>query len=249
MNIILVEAQFINGVSVTLSWSDGQTSVGNLKSVDSEACIEKYSLQEETASIIIITGCEGKVKEFQMISSKYGQVFCTIDLDGSIEPMDFEERMEVQSETSIHNPDFESEFPDIDIGVSMATQIPPDLELEVVLYTTPSFREKASSLGYSDDSTLARQIFHQTSMAFLDESWGDTKIHLQANYVSLPVETDILDVWRLIVPKEQQRTGRLHSLLLGEGTIGYKNTGQNSTLGIAFDNVVCGEYLIGEKSQ
>ena len=176
-----------------------------------------------------------------MISSKYGQVLCIIDLDGNIEPIDFEGRMEVQSETSIHNPDFETEFPDIDIGVSMATQIPTDLELEVVLYTTPSFREKAISLGYSDENTLARQIFQQTSIAFLDGSWGDTKIHLQANYVSLLVETDILDVWRLIVPKEQQKTGRLHSLLLGDGMIGYKNNGQSSTLGIAFDNVVCGE--------
>ena len=243
MNIILVEAQFINGVSVTLSWSDGKTSVGNLQSVDSEACIEKYSLQEETGSIIIVTGCEGKVKELQMISSKYGQVFCTIDLDGSIEPMDFEGRMGVQSETSIHNPDFESEFPDIDIGVSMATQIPTDLELEVVLYTTPSFREKAISLGFLDENTLARQIFQQTSIAFLDESWGDTKIHLQAHYVSLLVETDILDVWRLIVPEKQQKVGRLHSLLIGEGSIGTGcgSNGDASVTGIAFLSSLCGE--------
>ena len=174
----------------------------------------------------------------QLMSAKYGQVLCTIHPDGRVEMIAFESGSDSATDTSVDSPDFEQEFPER--GISMDTRLPTDLELEVVVYTTPSFREKARQEG--KDDTLASQIFHHASMAFLDDSWGETKIHLKALYVHLKVETGILDIWSEIVPKKQQKVGRLHTLLIGEGLIGFnKAAGKNGTRGIAFTRTVCGE--------
>ena len=204
------------------------------------SCIERYTLEDETGSMIIITGCQGTAKEMQLMSAKFGQVLCTIHPDGRVEMMAFESGSETETDTSIDSPDFEQEFPER--GISMDTRLPTHVELEVVVYTTPSFREKARSLGYVEDDTMATQIFQHASIAFLDDSWGVPKIHLKALYVHLKVETGSLDTWSDIVPKKQLKVGRLHTLLIGEGLIGFnKAAGKNATRGIAFTRAVCGE--------
>ena len=95
----------------------------------------------------------------QLMSAKYGQVLCTIHPDGRVEMIAFESGSDSATDTSVDSPDFEQEFPER--GISMDTRLPTDLELEVVVYTTPSFREKAWTLGYVEDDTMATQIFHQ----------------------------------------------------------------------------------------
>ena len=70
--------------SATLIWSNWQHSVINLKSVDNEACIYEYSLEEEHGSQIIITGCAKEVKELQLTSVTYGKVFAIVNLDGFV---------------------------------------------------------------------------------------------------------------------------------------------------------------------
>ena len=237
-NPVLEDVCFSNGIK--LIWSNGKTNIGSRQSVDSEACIEKYTLNEEVGTTVIITGCEGTVKEMQLISTKYGQVSCRIHLDGRVETI-YLDRVSIDPAIAVGNPDFEDEFPEG--GAAMATQVPTDVLLKVVVYLSPSFKEKATSLGYSDATTLAKQIFSHTSLAFQHESWGDTKIHLKANYQMLPVETSSIDVWRHIVPENQQKVGKLHCMLLGEAMIGrgLGDNGQNSTLGIAFPSSVCGK--------
>ena len=229
-------------ISVTLSWSNGQTTIGNLEAVESVSCYHRYSLQEEDQKgAVVVTGCKGTMMEMQLNSVKYGQVLCQIQPDGSFEIMEIEPA-EQEFTTAIENPDFESEFPDRELSM-MGLQLPTDLELEVVLYLSPSFREKAKELGYSDETVLAKQVFHHTAIAFLDDSWGYTKILLKPLYIPLLVESDSLDVWRLIVPEKQQKVGRLHSLLIGEGSIGTGcgSNGDASVTGIAFLSSLCGK--------
>ena len=244
IDIKLENVQFTHDVleprKIMLSWSNGQTSLANFQSGDLVSCIERYTLEDETDSMIIITGCQGTAKDMQLMSAKFGQVLCTIHPNGSVEMIAFESGSESATDTSVDSPDFEQEFPER--GISMDTRLPTDLELEVVVYITPSFREKARTLGYVEDDTMATQIFHHASMAFLDDSWGETKIHLKALYVHLKVETGSLDTWSDIVPKKQKKVGRLHTLLIGEGLIGFnKAAGKNGTRGIAFTRTVCGE--------
>ena len=239
-NPVLEDVCFSNGIKVT--WSNGDIAMGSLQSVDSEACIEKYALNEEVGTTVIVTGCEGTVKEIQLISTKYGQASCRIHLDGRVETI-YLDRVSVDPAIAVGNPNFEDEFPDG--GATMATQVPTDVLLEVVMYLSPSFKEKATTLGYSDATTLAKQIFSHTSLAFQHESWGNTKIRMKANYQMLQVETSSIDVWRLIVPEKQQKVGRLHCLLLGEAKIGrgLGDNVRNSTLGIAFTSSVCGKCI------
>ena len=226
-----------NGIKAT--WSNGETSKGILQAVDSVTCIKRYSLNEEPGSTIIIIGCEGTVMEMQVLSTRYGQVWCRIHLNGRVETMVLDQ-VTIDPLIDIDNPDFEVEFPDR--GITMATQLPTDVLLEVVLYLSPSFKTKATALGYLDVTSLAKQIFSHASSAFLHESWGDTKIHLTATYEMLSVETNSINIWKLIVPKKQQKVGRLHCLLLGEAMIGtgLGIDGRNGTLGIAFPSAVCG---------
>ena len=239
-NPVLEDVCFSNGIK--LIWSNGKTNIGSRQSVDSEACIEKYTLNEEVSTTVIITGCEGTVKEMQLISTKYGQVSCRIHLDGRVETIVLD-KVSVDPAISIGNPDFEDEFPEGE--AAMATQLPTDVLLEVVMYLSPSFKKKATTLGYSDATILAKQIFSHTSLAFQHESWGNTKIRMKANYQMLQVETSSIDVWRLIVPEKQQKVGRLHCLLLGEAKIGrgLGDNVRNSTLGIAFTSSVCGKCI------
>ena len=232
-----MRVDFTTSISATIKWSNGQTTVGSLVSRDSGACIEKYTIQNEADSIVLISGCKGQVKEMQLSSSKYGNVISKIQPDGSTGPV-VVEQPELDLDITIANEDFEHEFPDR--GLSMATQLPSDLVLEVVLYSSPTFRDKATHLGYLDETILARQVFEHAAVAFLDTSWGDTKIHLKAIYVPLVVETNLVDIWKHIVPKQYQKIGRLHSLLLGEGSIGFKNNVRDKTLGIAFTSTLCG---------
>ena len=243
-DLSLLRVDFSDSISATIKWSNEQTTVGSLVSRDSEACIEKYTLQDEAVDadgIVLISGCEGQVKEMQLRSSKYGNIVSKIQPDGSAAQIVIEEP-ELDLDISIDNHDFENEFPDM--GLSMATQLPSDLVLEVVLYITPSFRDKATQLGYLDEKILARQVFSHAAVTFIDKSWGDTKIHLKAIYVPLVVETNLVDIWKHIVPKRYQKIGRLHSLLLGEGSIGFKNNVRDKTLGIAFTSTLCGKKSI-----
>jgi hypothetical protein len=84
-----------NTLKAELKWSDDSMKTVHLQRVSNEFCFYRGSFDDEAESVILLTGCQNKLKSIQIQSEKYGDTLGTtmtgnvdivqgVDLSGDI---------------------------------------------------------------------------------------------------------------------------------------------------------------------
>ena len=72
-------------LSVTLKWSNNETSSLNLKRLNWNHCIYKGSFEDESNSTVLLTGCRNEMRGIQIHSVIYGDTLASVAANGDIQ--------------------------------------------------------------------------------------------------------------------------------------------------------------------
>ena len=73
-----------NTLKAKLKWSDNSMKTVHLQKVSNEFCFYRGSFDDEPESVILLTGCENKLKSIQIESEMYGD-FLGTTMTGDVE--------------------------------------------------------------------------------------------------------------------------------------------------------------------
>ena len=94
-----------NARRASLEWSDGNKTNVELKEIKNQHCIYKGSFNEDPDSMVVLTGCQNKLKSIQIESLVFGNTVGTT-LDGTVKIISKTGHID----DTLVNPDFLEEF-------------------------------------------------------------------------------------------------------------------------------------------
>ena len=118
-----------------------------------------------------------------------------------------------------------------------AVQMPKAFELELYVYFGPSLIKFVG--GEKKAETTANQIAAVAKTWFADPSLG-AKIIVKPTIKKVNKDTQFLSEWSEMVPKENHKMGRVHTLIVANMSVGSKPP-KAGVYGIARSSSVCGK--------